>query len=176
MTTVTISMQRLGLDGSLHKQTMDFLDKLAADPTSPGLHVEPVQASVDPRVRTGRVNKQYRAVMFEMTGPDMHHFVIVGVYNHDDAYAKATGIRLEVNPINGIPGSSRRRRQRSLVRKIALTGRKRRPLLGKQPSCLPSKPRKRPPRLKRSRLPARRCLGRVTPPTCSSRNWAWTRR
>lgn len=102
MTTVTISMQRLGLDGSLHKQTMDFLDKLAADPTSPGLHVEPVQASVDPRVRTGRVNKQYRAVMFEMTGPDMHHFVIVGVYNHDDAYAKATGIRLEVNPINGI--------------------------------------------------------------------------
>lgn len=103
MTAATISMQRLDLDGSLRKQAMDFLDKLAADPSSPGLHIEPVQSSVDPRVRTGRVNKQYRAVMFEMTGPNMHHFFIVGVYNHDDAYDRATKIRLEVNPINGLP-------------------------------------------------------------------------
>lgn len=102
MAPVTISMQRLDVDRSLRKQTMAFLEKLADDPTSPGLHVEPIASAADPRVRTGRVNQQFRAVMFELTGPDMHHFFIVGVYNHDDAYAKAEKVRLEVNPVNGI--------------------------------------------------------------------------
>lgn len=102
MAPVTISMHRPDIDPTVRKQTMDFLTKLADDPTSPGLNVEPVVAAVDPRVRTGRVNKQYRAVMFELTGKDMHHFVFEGVYNHDDAYDRAVKIRLEVNPVNGI--------------------------------------------------------------------------
>lgn len=103
MAPVTISMQRLpDLDVSLRKQMMDFLQKLATDPSSPGLHVEPIAASVDPRVRTGRVNQQFRSVMFELTGTNMHHFVIVGVYNHDEAIEKAKTVRLEVNPVNGI--------------------------------------------------------------------------
>lgn len=92
----------LDVDGSLKKLTLDFLNKLSVNPASPGLHIEPIRASIDPRVRTGRVNDQYRAVLFELRDKFDHHFVIVGVYNHDDAIAKAMKIRLEVNPVNGI--------------------------------------------------------------------------
>lgn len=101
--TVSISLHgSLNLDGSLKKAAMDFLEKLAEDPTSPALNVEPINGSVDPRARTGRVNLQYRAVLFELTGTNQRHFVVVGVYPHDEGIEKAKSIRLSVNPINGI--------------------------------------------------------------------------
>lgn len=101
--TVSISIHgSLNLDGSLKKASMDFLQKLGEDPTSVGLHVEPITGSVDPRARTGRVNLQYRAVMFELTDEFQQHFMVVGVHPHDEAIEKAKKIRLDVNPINGI--------------------------------------------------------------------------
>ncbi|WJZ03246.1 3'-5' exonuclease [Corynebacterium freiburgense] len=92
----------LKVDGSLYAKVFNFIQKLVQDPTLPGLHIEPVQNCRDPRVRTGRVNDQYRAVMFELTAKGKQHFVLVDVLNHDDAYVKAERIRLEINPINGI--------------------------------------------------------------------------
>lgn len=92
----------LDLDPSLKKLTIDFLDKLTKNPASPGLHIEPINNSIDNRARTGRVNLQYRAVLFEMKDKFDHHFVVVGVYNHDEAIEKAKKIRLDVNPVNGI--------------------------------------------------------------------------
>lgn len=92
----------LDIDGSLKKLTLDFLNKLATNPASPGLHIEPIKNSIDSRVRTGRVNDQFRAVLFELHDEFDHHFVVVGVYPHDDAITKAGKIRLEVNSVNGI--------------------------------------------------------------------------
>ncbi|GAB3593850.1 DNA-dependent helicase II [Corynebacterium faecale] len=101
--TVSISIHgSLNLDGSIKKVTMDFLDKLGQDPTSPALNVEPIIGSVDPRARTGRVNLQYRAVMFELTDEFQQHFIVAGVYPHDEGIEKAKKIRLDVNPVNGI--------------------------------------------------------------------------
>ena len=92
----------LNVDGSLKKLTLDFLNKLQENPASPGLHIEPIRNSVDSRARTGRVNDQFRAVLFELRDDQDHHFVIVGVYNHDDAIKKAQNVSLSVNPVNGI--------------------------------------------------------------------------
>src|SRR5699024_9706442 len=75
---------------------------LQENPASPGLHIEPIRNSVDSRARTGRVNDQFRAVLFELRDDQDHHFVIVGVYNHDDAIKKAQNVSLSVNPVNGI--------------------------------------------------------------------------
>lgn len=101
--TVSISLHgSLNLDGSIKKVTMDFLQKLAEDPTSPALNVEPIIGSVDPRARTGRVNLQYRAVMFELTDEYTQHFMVVGVYPHDEGIEQAKKLRLDVNPVNGI--------------------------------------------------------------------------
>ena len=81
---------------------MDFLMKLQQDPSSPALHIEPIHGTVDPRVRTGRVNLKYRAVMFELRDANQHHFVIVDILMHDEAIEKAKKISLKVNPVNGI--------------------------------------------------------------------------
>lgn len=91
------------LDGSVQKKVADFLNELTKDDTSPGLHIEPVKNAADPRARTGRVDQQYRALLFKLTG-DVTAYVLHGVYNHDDAYDVAAKVVLTLNPINGLPG------------------------------------------------------------------------
>jgi hypothetical protein len=58
------------LDSSVKKQAYAFLEKLSTDDTLPGLHIEPINNSADVRVRTGRVNDFYRAVLFKVQGRD----------------------------------------------------------------------------------------------------------
>ena len=53
------------LDGSVKNKVYDFFEKLNTDDAAPGLHIEPLNAAIDPRVRTGRVDLHYRAVMTE---------------------------------------------------------------------------------------------------------------
>ena len=90
------------LDRSLKLATLNFIGKLQDDPTSPGLHIERIENSIDPRIRSGRVNQQYRAILFELTGKLGTHYLVEGIYNHDDAYTQARKLRLEINPVNGV--------------------------------------------------------------------------
>src|SRR5688500_12910394 len=91
------------LDSSVKKQAYAFLEKLSTDDTLPGLHIEPINNSADVRVRTGRVNDFYRAVLFKVQGQgDSAHYVYLGVLPHDDAISFARKARLTVNPVNGI--------------------------------------------------------------------------
>ncbi|MDN8626253.1 UvrD-like helicase family protein [Corynebacterium mucifaciens] len=105
---VTFSLYSgLDLDGALMKPTMNFLQKLSADPTNPSLKIKTLSNAVDKRVRTGRINDQFRAVLFEIKDQDTHHFVLVDVDSHDEGILKAerldpARLRLDVNPINGI--------------------------------------------------------------------------
>ncbi|TBL44926.1 DNA helicase UvrD [Verrucosispora sp. SN26_14.1] len=101
----TIIMGKLAskIDGSVRGKAMSFLQKLGADDTTPGLHIEPIQHSADPRVRTGRVDEFWRAVMFRLDGDGDTHYVIHGIWPHDDAITTAQRVRLKVNPINGLP-------------------------------------------------------------------------
>ena len=96
------SGQRLEKDQKV--KVMDFLEKLQADDTMLGLHIEPIKNSADRRVRTGRVDRKLRAVLFKLTGPNNEpHYVYIGTFNHDDAIKKAMKTVLRVNPYNGIP-------------------------------------------------------------------------
>ena len=105
---VTFSLYSgLDLDGALMKPTMNFLQKLSADPANPSLKIKTLTNAVDKRVRTGRINDQFRAVLFEIRDQDTHHFVLVDVDSHDEGNLKAerldpARLRLDVNPINGI--------------------------------------------------------------------------
>lgn len=97
----------LSLDGALYKPVMNFLQKLAEDPTNPSLRIKTLNNAVDKRVRTGRVNNQFRAVLFEIKDSETHHFVLVDVDSHDEGNAKAerldpARLRLTVNPVNGL--------------------------------------------------------------------------
>lgn len=92
------------LDGSVRGLAFGFLSKLAEDDTLPGLHIEPIHNVRDPRVRTGRVNDNYRAVLFKLAGSeDEASYVYVGIWPHDEAIARAQSATLAINPVNGIP-------------------------------------------------------------------------
>lgn len=90
------------LDPSVKKKAYAFLEKLSEDDTSPGLHIEPITSSADDKVRTGRVDQFYRAVLFRIPGPGEATYVFHGIWPHDDAIAIARKTRLSVNPVNGI--------------------------------------------------------------------------
>ncbi|MCK9926962.1 AAA family ATPase [Frankia sp. Mgl5] len=105
MSNITMSRQfrrRLDIDGSLKQRAWDFLTKLMADPASPGLHIEPIRNSADPRVRTGRVNDNFRAVMFLVAETPEPHFVLAAVAKHDEANALAQRLVLTTNPVSGV--------------------------------------------------------------------------
>ncbi len=92
------------LDGSIKNKVWTFIEKLAADHTAAGLHIEPLHAAVDPRVRTGRVDLYYRAILFKIDdklGGDPT-FIYMGTWPHDEANKRAERSRLSVNPINGV--------------------------------------------------------------------------
>src|SRR5918997_6600682 len=91
------------LDSSVKKQAYAFLEKLSENDALPGLHIEPINGSADVRVRTGRVNDFFRAVLFKVQGQGTNaHYVYLGVLPHDDAISFARKARLTVNPVNGI--------------------------------------------------------------------------
>ena len=91
------------IDGSVRGKAYAFLAKLAENDALPGLHVEPIVHAVDPRVRTGRVDQFWRAVMFKVQGQaDEAMYVYLGVWPHDEASDFAMRAQLRVNPVNGI--------------------------------------------------------------------------
>lgn len=91
------------IDGSLQKATYAFLAKLTKSDQTAGLHIEPINNSVDPRARTGRVDLSNRAVLFKLQGSNQDaSYVFAGTYPHDEAIAIAQKTRVNINPRNGV--------------------------------------------------------------------------
>lgn len=91
------------LEPAVKKKAFAFLEKLGASDATPGLHIEPLNDVVDSRVRTGRVDIAYRAVLFKVQGTgDDAHYVFVGIWHHDEAISIARRTRLTINPVNGV--------------------------------------------------------------------------
>lgn len=100
--TIVMTKSSNKLDPAIKKKAFAFLEKLAEDDSAPGLHVEPIVNSMDKRVRTGRVDQGYRAVLFKLTESGTNTYVFHGVWPHDDAIKVAGKTVLTVNPVNGI--------------------------------------------------------------------------
>ncbi|TFD51093.1 DNA helicase UvrD [Cryobacterium sp. Hh7] len=91
------------LDKTVQSKSFAFLQKLAADDTSPGLHIEPMQKAADARARTGRVDQYWRAVLFKLDQKNGESiYVYDGTWPHDEAIERARTRVLHFNPINGI--------------------------------------------------------------------------
>ena len=102
MPTIIMSKPASKLEPSLKKKAYAFLEKLGEDDTSLGLHIEPIANSADDKVRTGRVDQFYRAVLFRMPGKGEPTYVFYGIWPHDEAIAVAKKTRLTWNPVNGV--------------------------------------------------------------------------
>ncbi|WP_420121758.1 3'-5' exonuclease [Nakamurella sp.] len=103
MPTLIMTALANKMDGSIKAKAMTFLQKLAADDTTSGLHIEKINGSADPKARTGRVDKFWRAVLFRIDTKGEPVYVVHGVWPHDDAIAEARRTVLRINPINGLP-------------------------------------------------------------------------
>lgn len=103
MPTLIWSKVKDGLDPSMKKKAYTFFEKLKEDDTLPGLHIEPIKGSVDRRVRTGRVDDNFRCILFKISTDGDPVYVIHGVWPHDKANSIAERVRLSMNPINGVP-------------------------------------------------------------------------
>ncbi|WP_040160243.1 3'-5' exonuclease [Mobilicoccus massiliensis] len=103
MPTLIWSKVKDGLDPSMKKKAYAFFEKLQESDQLPGLHIEPIVGSDDSRVRTGRVDDNFRCVLFKLTSTDEPFYVIHGVWPHDKANSIAERVKLSMNPINGVP-------------------------------------------------------------------------
>jgi superfamily I DNA/RNA helicase len=100
--TIVLAKSSKRLESAIKKKAYSFLEKLAEEDSAPGLHIEPIVNSSDPRVRTGRVDQGYRAVLFKLTDGGANTYVLHGIWPHDEAIRIAERVELRVNPVNGI--------------------------------------------------------------------------
>ena len=85
MPTIVMAKQERAVEPILKKKAFAFLEKLSTSDELPGLHIEPIVNSADPRVRTGRVDDGYRAVLFKVAQGDSIVYVFHGIFPHDKA-------------------------------------------------------------------------------------------
>jgi hypothetical protein len=100
---IILSRDAMKCDPTIKSKVTSFLQKLTENDATNGLHIEPLQGTVDPRVRTGRVDQAYRAVMFRLDQDRDRFYVLYGIWHHDDAIARAKRAKLKANPLNGVP-------------------------------------------------------------------------
>ncbi len=81
------------------KKVREFMEKFRADPKQASIHMEPIHATLDDKVRTVRIGDDWRAVVIAPPKGDV--FVCVWVDHHDEAMAWAKRKRFEVNPSTG---------------------------------------------------------------------------
>src|SRR5271154_4320453 len=103
MATVAIASDFLDafarIPRSQQKMVREFTEKFRANPRSAAINYEKIHAVKDDKVRTVRIDKQYRAVILHPDQGDV--FVLVWVDNHDEAMDWARNRSFAVNPITG---------------------------------------------------------------------------
>lgn len=91
----------IDVDGSLKSRAWDFLTKLSRDADLTGLDLKIPQHAADHRVRTARIDLNYRAVLFAVGNEAEPMWLLAAIKPHDEAYAHAQTLTLEINPANG---------------------------------------------------------------------------
>ena len=102
MALVTWIKQKDKIDGAMKAKVYSFFEKLQKDDTAPGLHIEPMKDPADSRVRTGRIDLNYRAVLFKVLFESIPHYFYFGSWPHDEAIDIARTSVLKVNSVNGV--------------------------------------------------------------------------
>src|SRR3954451_8598647 len=103
MTTVAIGSDFLEafarIPRAQQRKVRTFTEKFKDNPKSSAINYEKIHGVRDDKVRTVRIDQQYRAVVLH---PDQGEvYVLAWVDNHDDAMAWAKNRVFEVNPLTG---------------------------------------------------------------------------
>jgi superfamily I DNA/RNA helicase len=84
---------------SARAAVLECLTKLLKNPAHPSLNYEAIRTAADPRMRSIRVNEQYRAIVAHPSGSS--EYLLLWVDKHDEAYAWASRHRFEIGSALG---------------------------------------------------------------------------
>src|SRR5579862_4426949 len=84
---------------SARAAVLECLTRLLENPTHPSLNYEAIRTAADPRMRSIRVNEQYRAIVANPAGSG--EYLLLWVDKHDAAYAWAARHRFKTGSALG---------------------------------------------------------------------------
>ena len=92
-------LQLTKLPFSIHSKVMKWAIQFQSDPTSPGINYENIKAARDPNLKSVRLDRDWRGIVFKPSSGDV--YVLLYVDHHDAAYRWAENRKLAVNPVTG---------------------------------------------------------------------------
>lgn len=92
-------LQLTKLPLNIHSKVMKWAIQFQSDPTSPGINYEKIKAARDPNLKSVRLDRDWRGIVFKPTSGDV--YVLLYVDHHDAAYRWAENRKLAVNPVTG---------------------------------------------------------------------------
>lgn len=87
------------LPSSVHSKVMKWAIQFQSDPTSPGINYENINGARDSNLKSVRLDRDWRGIVFKPTTGDV--YVLLYVDHHDDAYRWAENRKLSINPVTG---------------------------------------------------------------------------
>ena len=92
-------LQLAKLPSSIHSKVMKWAIQFQSDPTSPGINYETIKAARDPNLKSVRLDRDWRGIVFKPSSGDV--YVLLYIDHHDEAYRWAENRKLTINPVTG---------------------------------------------------------------------------
>ena len=92
-------LQLSKLPSSVHTKVLKWAVLFQSDPRSPGINYEKIHAARDPNLKSVRIDKDWRGIVFKPESGDV--YVLLYVDHHDEAYRWAERRKLAINPVTG---------------------------------------------------------------------------
>jgi len=92
-------LQLAKLPVSVQSKVMKWAIQFQSDPTSPGINYENINGARDSNLKSVRLDRDWRGIVFKPTSGDV--YVLLYVDHHDAAYRWAENRKLAINPVTG---------------------------------------------------------------------------
>ncbi|PKO70212.1 MAG: hypothetical protein CVU22_02415 [Betaproteobacteria bacterium HGW-Betaproteobacteria-16] len=92
-------LQLAKLPVNVHTKVMKWAILFQTDPKSPSINYENINGARDPNLKSVRLDKDWRGIVFKPNTGDV--YVLLYVDHHDDAYRWAENRKLNINPVTG---------------------------------------------------------------------------
>ena len=92
-------LQLAKLPSGIQSKVMKWAIQFQSDPTSPGINYENINAARDSNLKSVRLDRDWRGIVFKPSSGDV--YVLLYVDHHDEAYRWAEKRRLAINPVTG---------------------------------------------------------------------------
>ena len=92
-------LQLAKLPVNVQSKVMKWAIQFQSDPTSPGINYENIKGTRDSNLKSVRLDRDWRGIVFKPTRGDV--YVLLYVDHHDPAYRWAENRKLAINPVTG---------------------------------------------------------------------------